>query len=107
VQALEALREPGTCRAYNLGCGGEGYSVRDVIETAERVTGRRIPIQTADRRAGDPAVLIASSKRIEHELGWRPQRQQLETIIASAWEHLQQISRAPSEPHHGRPGLLR
>jgi UDP-glucose 4-epimerase len=107
VQALEALREPGTCRAYNLGCGGEGYSVRDVIETAERVTGRRIPIQTADRRAGDPAVLIASSKRIEHELGWRPQRQQLETIIASAWEHLQQISRARSEPHHGRPGLLR
>ena len=89
VEALEALGEPGICRAYNLGCGGEGYSVRDVIETAERVTGRRIPVQKADRRPGDPAVLIASSERIERELGWRPQRQQLETIIASAWEHMQ------------------
>jgi UDP-glucose 4-epimerase len=89
VRALDALGEPGICRAYNLGCGGRGYSVKDVIETAERVTGRRIPIQTADRRPGDPAVLIASSERIEHELGWRPRRQQLETIIASAWEHMQ------------------
>jgi UDP-glucose 4-epimerase len=89
VEALEALGEPEICRAYNLGCGGGGYSVRDVIETAERVTGRRIPVQKADRRPGDPAVLIASSERIERELGWRPQRQQLETIIASAWEHMQ------------------
>jgi UDP-glucose 4-epimerase len=89
VQALDALAEPGTCRAYNLGCGGDGYSVREVIETAERVTRRRIPVETADRRPGDPAVLIASSERIERELGWRPLRQQLETIIASAWEHMQ------------------
>ena len=90
VQALDALAEPGICRAYNLGCGGGGYSVREVIGTAERVTGRRIPVQTADRRPGDPAVLIASSERIERELGWRPRCQQLETIVASAWEHMQQ-----------------
>ena len=77
VQALDALAEPGICRAYNLGCGGEGYSVKEVIETAERVTGHRIPVETADRRPGDPAVLIASSERIKRELGWRPQRQQL------------------------------
>ena len=89
VQALDALAEPGICRAYNLGCGGPGYSVREVIETAERVTGRGISVETAGRRAGDPAVLIAGSERIERELGWRPQRQQLETIIASAWKHLQ------------------
>jgi UDP-glucose 4-epimerase len=89
VQALDALVEPGICRAYNLGCGGDGYSVREVIETAERVTRRRIPVRTAERRPGDPAVLIASSERIERELGWRPRRQQLETIIASAWEHMQ------------------
>ena len=88
VQALDALAEPRTCRAYNLGCGGDGYSVREVIETAESVTGRRIPVETADRRPGDPAVLIASSERIERELGWRPRRQQLKTIVASAWEHM-------------------
>ena len=88
VQALDALAEPGICRAYNLGCGGEGYSVKEVIETAKRVTGHRIPVETADRRPGDPAVLIASSERIKRELGWRPQRQQLETIIASAWAHM-------------------
>jgi UDP-glucose 4-epimerase len=88
VQALDALAEPRTCRAYNLGCGGDGYSVREVIETAESVTGRQIPVETADRRPGDPAVLIASSERIERELGWRPRRQQLKTIVASAWEHM-------------------
>jgi UDP-glucose 4-epimerase len=89
VQALHAIGEKRICRAYNLGCGGEGYSVREVIDAAERVTGRRIPVHTAERRPGDPAVLIASSERIERELGWRPRRQQLETIISSAWEHMQ------------------
>jgi UDP-glucose 4-epimerase len=88
VQALGALNEPRICRTYNLGCGAGGYSVLEVIETAERVTGRRIPVQRADRRPGDPAILVASSARIERELGWRPQHQQLETIIASAWEHM-------------------
>jgi hypothetical protein len=52
VQALGALNEPRICRTYNLGCGAGGYSVMEVIETAERVTGRRIPVQMADRRPG-------------------------------------------------------
>jgi UDP-glucose 4-epimerase len=85
VLALSVLAAPGVCRAYNLGCGGEGYSVRHVIETAERVTGRRIPVVVAARRAGDPAVLIASSERIRRDLGWQPRQQQLDAIIASAW----------------------
>jgi UDP-glucose 4-epimerase len=70
---------------YNLGCGGEGYSVREVIETAERVSGRKIVANRAARRAGDPAVLIASSDKIKQELGWKPKYQDLGLIIESAW----------------------
>src|SRR5690242_3894487 len=70
---------------YNLGCGGDGYSVRDVIDTARRVTGKEIPVQIGPRRAGDPAVLIASSDKIKSELGWQPQFQDLGKIIDSAW----------------------
>jgi UDP-glucose 4-epimerase len=85
VLALDALAQPGVCRSYNLGCGGRGYSVREVIDTAGRVTGRDIPTVVAARRAGDPAVLVASSDAIGRDLGWRPQHQQLDTIVASAW----------------------
>jgi UDP-glucose 4-epimerase len=74
---------------YNLGCGGEGYSVREVINVAREVTGRDIPVQVSPRRAGDPAVLIASSARIKRELGWTPERQDLKTIIESAWDWMQ------------------
>ena len=73
---------------YNLGCGGEGYTVREVIDTAREVTGREIPVSVAPRRAGDPAVLIASSEKIRSELGWQPQFQDLEVIIQSAWDWL-------------------
>lgn len=75
---------------YNLGCGGEGYSVREVVDVACEVTGRDIPVRISPRRAGDPAVLIASSARIKRELGWTPERQDLKTIITSAWEWIQQ-----------------
>ena len=70
---------------YNLG-NGEGFTVLDVIETAKRVTGIDIPYEIAPRRAGDPAVLIASSGRARKELGWLPKYPDLETIIRSAWE---------------------
>ena len=70
---------------YNLGCGGDGYSVRDVIETARKVTGKEIPVRVGPRRAGDPAVLIAGSDKIKRELGWRPQFQDLGVIVESAW----------------------
>jgi UDP-glucose 4-epimerase len=85
VLALTAPHRPGSCLAYNLGCGGTGYSVYQVIETAARVTGRRIPMNLAPRRPGDPAVLVASSDRIGRDLGWRPRLTELESIIASAW----------------------
>jgi UDP-glucose 4-epimerase len=88
IQALDALGEGS--RIYNLGCGGAGYSVKDVIETARRVTGREIPTNTGPRRAGDPAILVASSDRIRSELGWEPQFQNLELIIDSAWRWMQE-----------------
>ena len=74
---------------YNLGCGGDGYSVRDVIDTARRVTGKDIPVRMGPRRPGDPAVLIASSDKIKKELGWQPQYQDLGMIIESAWRWMQ------------------
>jgi len=74
---------------YNLGCGGDGYTVRDVIDVAAQVTGRAIPTRVVARRAGDPAVLIASSSRIKSELGWSPKFQDMRKIIESAWQWLQ------------------
>ena len=83
--ALERLRMSPVLCAYNLGCGGSGYSVRQVIDAAKRVTGRAVPVRVAARRAGDPAVLVASSRRIRDDLGWQPAYQDLDQIVASAW----------------------
>jgi UDP-glucose 4-epimerase len=87
ILALSILDERSAI--YNLGCGGEGYSVLEVIETAKAITGRDIPVQTGARRPGDPAVLIASSTRIKSELGWQPALQDLSVIIKSAWDWMQ------------------
>ena len=69
---------------YNLGTGG-GTSVREVIKACERVTGTSIPIVEKPRRAGDPPRLIASSGKIQRELGWKPQFQSIDKIVESAW----------------------
>jgi UDP-glucose 4-epimerase len=82
--ALEALAEHD-CLIYNLG-NGNGYSVREVIETARQVTGRAIPTVEAPRRPGDAPRLVASSEKIRRELGWQPRFPDLRAIIASAWE---------------------
>jgi UDP-glucose 4-epimerase len=76
---------PGAHRIYNLG-NGTGFSVKEVVDTCREVTGRPIPAQTAARRPGDPAVLIASSDRARAELGWKPERAELAAIVADAWE---------------------
>ena len=73
---------------YNLGCGGDGYTVREVIDAAREVTHREISARVGPRRAGDPATLIASSEKIKRELSWRPKYQELRTIIQSAWDWL-------------------
>ncbi len=82
---LQALREGADFLLYNLG-NGQGYSVREVIETARRVTGHPIPAVEAPRRPGDAPYLVASSEKARRELGWRPRFPRLEDIIASAWE---------------------
>jgi UDP-glucose 4-epimerase len=82
--ALEALRERDTL-IYNLG-SGNGYSVREVIEAARRVTGHPIPANELPRRPGDSARLVASSEKIRRELGWEPQHDNLDEIVSSAWQ---------------------
>jgi UDP-glucose 4-epimerase len=81
---LEALKQNPRL-IYNLG-NGRGFSVREVIDTARRVTGKAIPARESPRRPGDPAVLVASSEKIRRELGWTPRYPDLESIVRSAWD---------------------
>ena len=81
-----ALQSPRNA-VYNLGCG-KGYSVKEVIDCAQRITGRSIPVNVTQRRAGDPPTLIASAGAIKRDLGWSPKFQELELIIESAWAWL-------------------
>lgn len=93
VLALRRLESGGASAIYNLGCGGEGYSVKQVVEATRRVTGREVPARFGPRRPGDPAVLIASSQRISEQLGWHPSMQSLDVIIESAWRWRHRTSR--------------
>ena len=85
--ALEAI-EGGGHRVYNLG-NGNGFSVREVVDAARTVTDRPIEAVEGPRRAGDPAVLVASSDRIRTELGWTPEKPAIEDMIGDAWEWMQ------------------
>lgn len=82
--ALQSLMNSAGSRAYNLG-NGNGFSVQEVIDAAEMVTGRKIPVQYGARRAGDPDRLVADSRMAREVLGWRPQYADLKTIIEHAW----------------------
>jgi len=85
--ALKELETPAAAKAgliFNLG-NGQGFSVREVIESARRVTGHPIPAETHPRRPGDPAVLVASSEKAIRELGWKPRYTQLDEIVRTAW----------------------
>jgi UDP-glucose 4-epimerase len=84
ILALDALEKKERL-IYNLG-NGSGYSVKEVIETARRVTGRSIPTTICPRRAGDAPRLVASPEKIQRELGWKPLHPDLDSIISSAWE---------------------
>ncbi len=86
--ALAALSEKSRL-IYNIG-NGQGFTVRQVIDSVQRVTGKQIPVEELDRRPGDPAVLVASSEKIKSELGWQPKFGELDAIIASAWQWHQQ-----------------
>ncbi len=84
ILAVDKLRQDGSSEVYNLG-NGKGFSVKEVIDIARKVTGKEIPAEIAPRRAGDPAVLVASSERIIRELGWSPRYNSLDQIVESAW----------------------
>jgi len=84
VLALEYLLNGNESENFNLG-SGEGFSVLEMIEAARKVTGHPIPLEIAPRRAGDPAVLIASSQKARLKLGWNPTRENIETMIRDAW----------------------
>jgi UDP-glucose-4-epimerase GalE len=82
--ALDMTSNGPGAHAYNLG-NGTGYTVREVIDTARRVTGRTIAVRVEGRRRGDPVSLLADATRARHELGWAPRRSSLEMQIADAW----------------------
>jgi UDP-glucose 4-epimerase len=85
--ALEGI-EPGRHRIFNLG-NGNGFSVREVIAAAERVTRAEIAVREAPRRPGDPPMLVAAGQRIREKLGWAPEKPDLETMVADAWAFMQ------------------
>ena len=82
--ALEYLKQGNTSDVFNLG-SSRGFSVREIIEAARRVTGHEIPEQVVARRAGDPSTLIAGSDKAKTVLGWTPRRTEIDTIIQDAW----------------------
>jgi UDP-glucose 4-epimerase len=84
VLALSALDAAPSPLVYNLG-NGHGFSVKEVVESARRVTGHPIPAEIQPRRPGDPAVLVASSAKATRELGWKPRYTQLDDIVRTAW----------------------
>jgi UDP-glucose-4-epimerase GalE len=93
--ALKALVEERAGAVYNLG-NGQGYSVLEVLKSVERVTGKKVPYEMGPRRAGDPAVLVASAERAERELGWRPKFTKLDDMVSSAWEwHRKRFAPSP------------
>ncbi|MCI0742478.1 MAG: UDP-glucose 4-epimerase GalE, partial [Gemmataceae bacterium] len=81
--ALENLK-PGQEMKYNLGTG-RGNSVREVIQAVEEVSGKKVPVKEGPRRAGDPPALVASSDKVQKELGWRPKYTDIKAIVQSAW----------------------
>jgi UDP-glucose 4-epimerase len=84
VLALDHLKKGGASSAWNLGTG-IGHSVREVLRTAEKVSGKKVPAVDGPRREGDPAILVASADKIHRDLGWRPRHVELEEIVSSAW----------------------
>lgn len=85
ILALDRLQRGGESTVYNLG-NGEGFSVKEVIDVARKVTGHEIPAEISPRRAGDPAKLVASSEKAMKELKWKPKYSSLENIIETAWK---------------------
>ena len=85
ILALKKLLEEEKSDIYNLG-NGQGFTVLEVINAAEKVTGKKIEAIVTDRRKGDPAILIADSEKIKKELGWKPEYTEIKSILETAWK---------------------
>lgn len=96
TRALKTMNQPGI-RIYNIGLG-KSYSVRQICDAVQRVTGRSIPLRIVGRRAGDPSVLCANPKRLIKDLSWQPEHSSLEEIISSAWHWKRERSGSAAEP---------
>jgi UDP-glucose-4-epimerase GalE len=95
VKAVDHLLRGNDSLALNLGTG-RGYSVREVIAAAERVTGRAVPRREMPRRAGDPPALVADPRRVNEILGWTPHMSDIDTIVDTAWRWTQKLESAPA-----------
>ena len=104
LDALAAMSGALHTATFNLGCG-HGYSVREVVDAAQRVTGKFINVEVRPRRAGDPPVLVASSDRIRRQLGWSPRYESLDDIVGSAWEWMK--ARPSPDATAGKPTAAR
>jgi UDP-glucose 4-epimerase len=102
VLGLERLVAGEPSEVFNLG-NGKGFSVREVISTAERVTGRRIRAIAGPRRPGDPHTLVGSSDKARRVLGWTPRLASLETIVETAWAWHRAGGDAPAGGGHAGP----
>jgi UDP-glucose 4-epimerase len=94
LDALDYLRGSGSSTVLNVGYG-HGYSVREVLESVERVAGKRLDVREEPRRAGDPPALVAQAERIRAELGWRPRLDNLDTIVTTALKWEQRLLQNP------------
>jgi UDP-glucose 4-epimerase len=84
IAAIEWMTKNNTSGTFNLG-SGHGYSVKEIVDAARRVTGHAIPAEIKERRAGDPPSLVASSQKAEEVLGWKRRYESIEDIVGSAW----------------------
>jgi UDP-glucose 4-epimerase len=91
IAAIEHLLRGGTSDVFNVGTGA-GQSVKQVLAAVEKVTGKKVPHTMGPRREGDPPSLVADSRKLQNALGWRPQRTDLERIVADAWTFAQKTA---------------
>jgi UDP-glucose 4-epimerase len=94
LDALDYLRDDGASTVLNVGYG-HGYSVRQVLESVERIAGKRLSVREEPRRPGDPPALVARADRIRAELGWQPRLDDLDTIVRTALQWEQRLARDP------------
>lgn len=92
IKSLEYLEKNNKSNQFNLG-NGQGFSVREIIESVKRVTGKNFHVTESERREGDPAILIGSSEKAKKELGWTPQYTDIDKIIETAWNWHQKLNK--------------